>query len=452
MLFLLNRLFFTILVTFSCAAFAEVKILMENYALPRADEIEQLTISFTIDNVLPSDYDLQDGEASEWDRLRITLPDSEDKDLPLAQEQQNEDSKSEMNSHYHYEPVLREQEEETNADGNLTINFIITIKARKENNLHSLIKGDSNTLRVKIVYRKWEMDVEGNGRYGGALADVVHSFARIDAVPNSAPTLVELEARHRRLQLQIEKETLVELNNNQGEKAVAEVVVFVVKQSDTPLSLTPIARVYKSVAEGGDIDMPADEKCEWLSDCSIDCPRENVYFDLAKATEIPALQHSKLTTTEHVSISNLEIDTPYQVILQYHPDGIVRSECATASPVENKTLMELNGEEATQEQDLRCFIATAAYGSDFFVSHFRWFRDNFLLTNTLGSKFVSFYYRHSPLVAAKIANNQLLKITAQFLLLLPLFFIFCLKQPLVFISLFLLTIVVVARLKVFNLN
>jgi len=55
-----------------------------------------------------------------------------------------------------------------------------------------------------------------------------------------------------------------------------------------------------------------------------------------------------------------------------------------------------------------CFIATAAYGS-YFESHvkvLRDFRDNILLSNSIGKKIVDFYYKHSPAIASKIAMHS----------------------------------------------
>ncbi len=48
-----------------------------------------------------------------------------------------------------------------------------------------------------------------------------------------------------------------------------------------------------------------------------------------------------------------------------------------------------------------CFIATAAYGSYLnpYVKILREFRDEFLLSNSLGRKFVHFYYQYSPRMA-----------------------------------------------------
>jgi len=58
-----------------------------------------------------------------------------------------------------------------------------------------------------------------------------------------------------------------------------------------------------------------------------------------------------------------------------------------------------------------CFIATAAYGTDTAqeIDILREFRDEVLLSNSLGSKFVSFYYRTSPPIAEFIARHDVLR-------------------------------------------
>lgn len=65
-----------------------------------------------------------------------------------------------------------------------------------------------------------------------------------------------------------------------------------------------------------------------------------------------------------------------------------------------------------------CFIATAAYGS---ISQrpvilLRHFRDQFLLTNSWGQSFVTFYYHNSPPIARFIAGNEFLKLVVRCLL------------------------------------
>ena len=58
-----------------------------------------------------------------------------------------------------------------------------------------------------------------------------------------------------------------------------------------------------------------------------------------------------------------------------------------------------------------CFIATAAYGTDSAeeINILREFRDTVLLPNTLGARFVSFYYTTSPPIADFISRNEFLR-------------------------------------------
>ncbi len=62
-------------------------------------------------------------------------------------------------------------------------------------------------------------------------------------------------------------------------------------------------------------------------------------------------------------------------------------------------------------QDKHCFISTAAFGSDMApeVQAFRDFRNQYLLTNSLGRKFIKFYYEAGPPAAEFISQNEFLR-------------------------------------------
>jgi YVTN family beta-propeller protein len=62
-----------------------------------------------------------------------------------------------------------------------------------------------------------------------------------------------------------------------------------------------------------------------------------------------------------------------------------------------------------------CFIATASYESylDPHVQTLRDFRDNYLINNILGRKFVDFYYEYSPPIATYISKHEVLKTTTR---------------------------------------
>ncbi|WII70638.1 hypothetical protein QJS83_09225 [Bdellovibrio sp. 22V] len=61
--------------------------------------------------------------------------------------------------------------------------------------------------------------------------------------------------------------------------------------------------------------------------------------------------------------------------------------------------------------DKKCFIATAAFGSEMApeVQSFRDFRNKYLLPYSWGKSFVKFYYKHSPYYAHMIAESEVAK-------------------------------------------
>ena len=85
--------------------------------------------------------------------------------------------------------------------------------------------------------------------------------------------------------------------------------------------------------------------------------------------------------------------------------------CVAKDSAGNVEDQELVAEAAVRIKDDRCFIATAVYESPLAsdVQILRNFRDQYLLTNQLGQKFVQQYYKHSPALAQHIRDSEALK-------------------------------------------
>ncbi len=119
---------------------------------------------------------------------------------------------------------------------------------------------------------------------------------------------------------------------------------------------------------------------------------------------------------------NVENKRGYFALLQYEPDGIKRTQCLVGIPTANKSMTELNGAGDATVVDFRCFIATAAYGSQSHedLKYFRKFRDEILLRSAAGKDLVDFYYRVSPPAAEFIAAHPTLRSIVQSALYFPL--------------------------------
>ena len=417
------------LVAFLCSgtALAELSLTVEETHLPRHADFAMLPVTITIDDVLPSDYDKHAEEQDEWGRLFISLPDSEDAELPLYHSADLQGIEG-HNRHYWYEAVERRRS--TNNNGNLNVIWRFILKSRGNRKLSALLQGTPAVLRLTVSYHHWEGE-----QYGDALLEHTQSFPRIDGVPIVAPQNTQLSPRHQRLHVSWDVPATIAYNNGQGEFPPAGVIAIVAAQANSPIDLTAAAMQFRSATAGGDTALTTGN-CQLLPDCSIDCgDTENIYFDLDQLQQIEAVQKSKFMRGGNGVISNLEAGITYQVMLQYYPDGLHRSKCMTAVPVANRTLLELNGADDAKREDLRCFIASAATGSSRAVTALRWWRDHFLTDNVGGRVLTAIYYSYAPPLAAMIANHQSLRVLTRILLLVPLFFVLVCQYPLLLLIL-----------------
>lgn len=205
-------------------------------------------------------------------------------------------------------------------------------------------------------------------------------------------------------------------------------VVYTDEKSRAPSQVL----VFTFSAQSGSVNLKAklfnpqtgqdtDTTCVFIggSDC-IKCPNSGAYLSASQDLSADGLiSVASTSNTGYARISNLDPEKSFVSVLQYK-DGLKRTSCKTTTPSENITLTELHGDKSAQE-DPRCFIATAAYGSPLEkeVNTFRWFRSAILLQFAFGKKLVGLYYEKSPKMAQWIAASETRRILARAALWLP---------------------------------
>lgn len=200
-------------------------------------------------------------------------------------------------------------------------------------------------------------------------------------------------------------------------------------------------------ADAGDVDLSSAAKISTRSadedtagSCTFSAPENSgdecivcddvnfTYLNFDGLKEIDGVKVEKLSNSGGISFLGLEEGKNYTAILQY-VNGVKRTACYTVTPSMNMTPAEAYGEGKAGREDLRCFIATAAFGSalDPHVDLFRWFRDKVLYHLPGGKAAVNFYYEHSPYYAEYIKNHESVKTAVRWGLMIPAFGLYIAK-------------------------
>lgn len=301
-------------------------------------------------------------------------------------------------------------------DNELVYNIrILENTTDKRQKLADLLKttDDSKTIKVRVNF--FAKDTSGQLKPG---PDVDGLIEQSFALPNAAPGGVAVAGTHKSFTVKWSLASIVPYSDSK-DRAVASVVVIVAKNTGATYDLNEAAKV----TTGG--EDPATQGA-----CTLTPPGENgqsciacddevsTFLDIDRLKEIPGLELSRgVGNSGAVTIGEVENEQPYTIALQYK-NGLKRSECFNVTGLDNYTMLELNGEEGAKPEDLRCFIATAAFGSPFHrhVRVFRWFRDRYLSRNSLGRMLVQQYYLYSPAMAQFIADREPLRVLARLVL------------------------------------
>ena len=151
-------------------------------------------------------------------------------------------------------------------------------------------------------------------------------------------------------------------------------------------------------------EAPSDLTATLVNDTGIDLS----WTDNASSETGFTIERRKYSTGIFTVIATVEADvTTYSDMnLDYYANYYyrIRADNGAGSTLYSNIDYAQTREE--DKDDASCFIATAAYGSYWepHVKKLRQFRDAYLLTNTLGTRFVEAYYRYSPPIADYIAE------------------------------------------------
>lgn len=178
-----------------------------------------------------------------------------------------------------------------------------------------------------------------------------------------------------------------------------------------------------------DLTLSALEKSITLKWSGDSTNKHTVYFSKSvfTANNLPSARSQDMNVTgTSYTLTGLEQQTPYYVAIQALDDAGNASGLSEVKTITTKELTDFyeyyrnsGGKDKGYGGGVYCFIATAAYGhyDHSYVRMLRQFRDQFLLSNTPGRAFVSWYYKYSPPWAQWLHQSPAARKSAQILLL-----------------------------------
>ena len=266
-------------------------------------------------------------------RLEIYMPQISDSRLPYLGD----------GSHGFYATYEGDLTSESNATtGNVDLEFAVRIHEDTDN-FQQLMNDYEDTLTLAMSF-----DAGEQGSVTGDDTD----FTRDTSVANQAPNSLTTRGLHHAIRVDwVSLENIAYTSGD--EKAPAGSVIVAVPQSAN-------GQTIPTYIFGGSESDTASTSCYYDSSLvdtptsCIVCPdSEDHYINLSELTEIAGVivtQSSDLTKNS-LTLSPLEPGIPYAVFGYHLPDGVVRSSCLSATPIETSTMSELLGEPAATATD-----------------------------------------------------------------------------------------------------
>ena len=372
-------------------------------SLPRDASRGYFDLTIKVKDVLPSDVALKPKESNLNQRISLFLTDLSSSETVGT----NPAGTTAIEFYIEYrDDVLTE----INSQGNYDLTFYPRIRQVNGNGLANLIDRSTDKKSLKVRVKYFEDTV--------AKGDPVDNTILVNpTVANEAPANLSILSSHKQLSISFDEKSSIAFigaSDAASTDAPTEATLIAFRLGVTYPSL-PAKIFTPSAASDADTTCEFDQTAADGGNC-VTCTSDKAYLDAASlATLDPDNIKVKSASKGTRDISALENDVSYAIVAMYQPDGIQRSLCLTATPSENITLTELNGEGPATEENFRCFIATAAYGSPLHrnLRGLRWFRDGLANLHPAGNAMVEAYYRLSPPVAAWISKHPIAAATAR---------------------------------------
>lgn len=379
-------------------------------SLPRDTSRGYFDLTVTVKDIPDADIALKPDETSLNQRINVYLTGVSSSD-PVGTEPAGSIAVPNFYIEFRSEPTT-----EINSSGTHNLTVYPRIRQNTTDALADLIDGsaDDKSLVVRIKY--FENLV--------AKGDPVDQTILINpTVANKAPENLSVASGFKSLSIAFTSESTIPFigaSDAESTGSPTDAVVVAIRLGANVTSL-PAKTFSPSELTDPDTTCTFDASAASGGTCVV-CDNTKDYLDLAALAEVDP-GNIKISSASNGSrdISGLENDEQYAIFAMYLPDGIQRSACLTATPSEDKTLVELNGEGEAKQVDLRCFVATAAYGSPLHrnLRGLRWFRDGLTALHPGGKWLVELYYRMSPPLANWISDHPAAATVARGILWLP---------------------------------
>lgn len=275
---------------------------------------------------------------------------------------------------------------------------------------------DDNTVYVEIGFAPYN-----TGNYAESKDDLETEFSgeitKLFALASAAPTFDSLRSTNGGVSASWTVPSEVPYSDEESRNPPTSYAVLF---TSTSLDLTTESTVANT--ETG-VDTPGGE-CQVAdaTDGSVSCvscngsETQQIFLDLEELKRndsVVAVLTSEANETGEISKAALDGLTIGQVVYAFvgYDRGTQWSSCESVTVTRNFSFTEANGEEDAKLTSDDCFIATATYGTSMAkeIGIFRWFRNEYLLSNSAGKWAVKKYYQFGPALASEVSSSPLWK-------------------------------------------